>query len=123
MITVTSESILLDSILIHCSVNLIFYPHLFQKIGDVTTLSCSPLGNPLKGYNKGTVRFHIVFNSGSLRGDEGFVDVQLEVLSSNPEDNSTKSDNKRSVSIRVTASADISTSVKAIPEKVSQYQE
>ena len=88
-----------------------------------STNPSSPLGNPLKGYNKGTVRFHIVFNSGSLRGDEGFVDVQLEVLSSNPEDNSTKSDNKRSVSIRVTASADISTSVKAIPEKVSQYQE
>ena len=47
------------------------------------------------------------------------MNIHLEVLSNNPESNSTKSDNKMSVSIRVTASADISMSVKAIPEQVS----
>ena len=99
------------------------YPCLFQKVGEDTTLSCWPLGNPLKGYNKGTVRFHVVFNSGGLRGNEDFVNIQLEVLSSNQEDNSTKFDNKKTVSIRVTASADIATSVKAIPEQVSTYHE
>ncbi|KAI6658508.1 Integrin alpha [Oopsacas minuta] len=90
-----------------------------QQLKDSTTLSCSPLGNPLKGSDEDTVSFSVVFNSDSLRGNEEQIEIQLEVLSSNPEDNSTKFDNRRSVSINVTATADISTSVKATPEKLA----
>ena len=83
-----------------------------------TTLSCFPLGNPLKGYNASTVRFSVVFNSDALRGNEGHLEIQLEVLSSNPEADSTRLDNKITVSIRVIASADIATSLQVLPNQV-----
>ena len=65
------------------------------------------------------MRFNVVFNSNALRGDEDYLEIELEVLSSNPEASSTRSDNKRTVRIQVTATADITTSVQVQPKQVS----
>ena len=59
-----------------------------------------------------------MFNSDALRGDEGSLDIELEVLSSNSEANTTRYDNKKIVSIGITASADIATSLQVLPKQV-----